>query len=60
MSCQGASTVRSAGLSEQRFQLGEHLLDRIEVCPLGPQPWVRTMLVLAQVSSMKTRSMIHE
>jgi hypothetical protein len=29
-------------------------------CPLGPQPWVRTMLVLAQVSSMKTQSMVHE
>jgi len=31
MRCQGASTVRSAGLSEQRFQLGEHLLDGIEI-----------------------------
>jgi hypothetical protein len=35
MRCQGASTVRSAGLSEQRFQLGEHLLDRIEVRTAG-------------------------
>jgi hypothetical protein len=24
------------------------------------QPWVRTMLALAQVSSMKTQSMVHE
>jgi hypothetical protein len=31
-----------------------------QACPLGPQPRVRTMLVLAQVSSMKTPSMVHE
>ena len=36
MRCQGTSTVRSAGLSEQRFQLGE-TPDRLEVRTVGRQ-----------------------